>query len=388
MKQPFVFESFFQNSALHLNHMVDGHGCTYFDVFKTSPAEAVADSPDFVDLPARYWEAAALVNDSCGIHVASTSRLRRFLLSHFREDGLAHRSDSSFSKPDAELFDQSRLMHALVTWGMHKPEDAEVRSRLLELCDGLIQLATLENDYAYIGQIGVYFGGTLIRPLTQAGLLLGEGRYIDFARLLGIGIIDHSDHFLPDGSFEGHMHGNLGTLAGIAAIGILDGNDRLLKKVAGIFEYARSISTEHGFVPELAKRKDDLIACETCAIMDYLDVALLLARHVDSSYWGLVEKVTRNHLAQSQIPDRRWLDFSDDAPDEEGIVRKGLQKKLAGHLPVGVRPMPCWLTKKRFGRNGCRLRPCKRATWARSGPCKIAVPGQAFAPCIRYEVML
>lgn len=46
--------------------------------------------------------------------------------------------------------------------------------------------------------------------------------------------------------------------------------------------------------------------------------------------WSLIEKAVRNHLAQSQIPDLPWLDFSESATDEEGILRRGQQHRLAG----------------------------------------------------------
>ncbi len=310
--------------------MSDTNGRTFFNIFATRPAEAVTDWPDFVDLPARYWEAAAFLEETIGFQGECTDRLRRFLFSHIAEDGLAYRPDTPISRRDAELFDQSRLLYALATWAMHDPGDEEVRKRLSALCDGLRNKATFHKDYACLNKIGVYYGGTLIRPLVQAGLLLNDERHVEFANLLSNGILWHSDQFGAAGEFVGHVHGHLGTLAGFVSVGLLTGNDAMLARARDIFSYARSISTEHGFVPELAQRKDDLIACETCAIMDYLDAALLLARSGEDELWSAVEKTVRNHLVQSQIPDAPWLDFSDEAGDEEWCLRRGLQGRLAG----------------------------------------------------------
>jgi hypothetical protein len=53
-------EEMLARGASHLARLVDARGRTYFDVFLTEPPEAVTDWPDFVDLPARYWEACAL----------------------------------------------------------------------------------------------------------------------------------------------------------------------------------------------------------------------------------------------------------------------------------------------------------------------------------------
>jgi hypothetical protein len=328
---PFCFETHFRRSASHIREMVDSRGATFFHVFMTKPVEAVFDWPDFVDVPARYWEVTAMLElmDQCDVK-AESNRLRQWLFSHFRDDGQVYRPDSAFSKFGADLFDQSRILYSLVTWAMHHPEDQEVKGKLRALCEALRKRATFENEYAYIGEIGLYNGGTLIRPMLHAGLVLGEESYIDFARRLAIGILEYSDHFKPDGSFKGHMHSALGVLAGIAAVSILDKNKVRLERVRQIFDYACSLSTEHGFVPEVAQREDDLSGCETCAIMDYLDTALLLARYLDGRYWELIEKVTRNHLAKSQVPDADWLDFSVEGEDEEGLWRKNFKKRLAG----------------------------------------------------------
>ncbi len=324
----FSFEKAFQAGVSHINSMVSPEGYTYFDVFRTSPAEAVMDWPDFVDLPARYLEAAVMLRPfgSCPCE----KNLRDWLWKHIAEDGLAYRPDSPISRPDAELFDQSRLLYTLVSCLQKTPGDAVVEKALRGLCDGLIKISTRDGDISYISQIGVYYGGTLIRPLAQAGFLLREKRYLVFARRLAKGILSSEEYFGADGSFKGHVHGHMATVAGFIVLALHDQDDAMLKRAVGIFDYAKSISTQHGFVPELAQREDALVACETCALMDYLDVALLLARYVDAGMWSLVEKATRNHLARSQVGDTSWLDCNDAAENEEGILRRNLNSSLVG----------------------------------------------------------
>lgn len=326
----FSLEDAMRLGASHLEQIVDEHGRTYFDLFRTQPAEAVTDWPDFVDLPARYLEAAAMM-ESAGVGpVRSVPRLRRWLFSFIRQDGLAYRPDSPISNPMAELFDQSRLLYALVTLVMADAGDHEARGYLAGLLQGLKNKATYIDDYAYIEKIDVYYGGTLIRPLTQAAVALQAPEWLDLAAKITRGILNHSEHFQPDGSFKGHVHGHLGTAAGIIACGILKHDSDLIERGRKIFEYAHSISTDYGFVPELAQRDDDLIACETCSIMDYLDAALLLARHVDGRYWDVVDKVARNHLVESQVRDRDWLAWDKNAADEDGVIRSHLPERMAG----------------------------------------------------------
>ncbi len=326
----FSLEDAMHLGVSHLQKLVDEHGRTYFNIFNTQPAEVVTDWPDFVDLPARYLEAAVMMESVGAGKAESIGKLRRWLFSFIQKDGLAYRPDSPISSPVAELFDQSRLMYALVSLVMADAQDLEAREILGRLVEGLRAKTTIQDDYAFIEKIDVYYGGTLIRPLVQASLVMQKPEWLDLAVLLARGILNHSDHFQKDGSFKGHVHGHLGTAAGILACGIMTHDSELIARGRKVFDYARSISTEFGFVPELAQRDDDLIACETCSIMDYLDTALLLARYVDGCYWDVVDKVARNHLIESQFHHQHWLTDGDHQPDEDGIIRSHLQQRLAG----------------------------------------------------------
>ena len=324
-----ALEEMLARGASHVDGLVDARGRTYFDVFLTDPPEAVTDWPDFVDLPSRYWEASAMIASALSTRPEATGRLRGWLFSRFERDGLAYRPDSPISWHVAELFDQSRLMYALVSWAMHDPADAEVRRRLTGLADGLLLRSTRKEDYAYIDEVGLYYGGTLIRPMLQAGLVLDRPEYRDFATGLARGVMNHSDLIGRDGSFKGHVHGALGSISGALACAIISDDKHLLERARSGFDYARSISTSFGFVPEVAQRNDDMIACETCALMDYLDDALLLARHVDPGYWDVVEKAARNHLWESQTRDASWLAPSGDR-DDEFVIRTRLHERLIG----------------------------------------------------------
>lgn len=316
----------------HLEHSADKDGRTYFNVFLTSPAaEAVTDWPDFVDIPARYWETAAMVQSITGRDVQATARLRKWLFSHFEADGMAYRPDSPISEHVAELFDQSRLICALATWTMYKPGDKEVKDRLASLLDGIMKRATYQDDYAYIEKIGLYFGGTLIRGIVQAGLVLHRKDWIEFAGKLSRGIANHSKLIAADGAFKDHVHGALCAIGGILSYAIVSGDKALLARAEAGYKYAVSISTSFGFVPELAQKDDDMIACETCTVMDYLDVAMLLARHVNPAYWDIVEKVSRNHLWECQVRDASWLAEDPKAEDVPGeVLRRNLREKLLG----------------------------------------------------------
>ena len=330
----FSLETHLRLSASQLELMVDAEGRTHFDVFRTLPAAALRDWPDFVDLPSRYWEACAMVESVVGRPVATVHLLRQGIFSLIHADGLAYRPDTAISSPIAELYDQSRLLYALVTWSMHEPDNAEIKARLRAQVDGLRRLATFKGDYAYINKIGIYFGGTLIRPLQQAGIVLADSHCRDFARALARGILDHTDKYAADGSFSGQVNSRMDALAGILVTGLLDDDNRIIRRVRDVFEYAHAkIGTSFGWVPEVAQRQDDLTGCETCGIQTTLDVALLLARHVDENCWDAVERTVRNQLVENQIGDRDWLDFTPIIPDED--IRESCLNTL--HTDLGRR---------------------------------------------------
>jgi hypothetical protein len=323
------FDEMFRLSASHHELLVDDRGRTCFDIFLTRPAEAVFDWPDMVDLPARYWEAGAMIDTAIGRKINSLTRLRQWLFGHFEEDGLAYRPEGPISHHCCELFDQSRVCYALVSWAMYAPEDQAVRRALIGLVEGLIKRATIEGDYAYIDRVGIYFGGTMIRPLLQGGLTMNRPDWIEFAARMARGLIAKAE-IGPDGVFRGHVHSALSAVAGMIGLGVLLGDKTLLERGRAGFEYARSISTSFGFVPEKSQSKDDIIACETCTLMDYLDAALLLARHVDPGYWELVEQSSRNHLWESQVRDASWLPEAPGAKDEPDIIRSNLRQRVVG----------------------------------------------------------
>jgi len=334
----FNLEDRLRLGANHLEQLVDERGRTYFNVFLTNPAEAVFDWPDYVDLPARYIEAAAMVEPALGRKVKTVPALRKWLFGFFEPDGLCYRPETLVASYWAELFDQARLMYMLNSWLMANPDDAEVRTRLINLCNGIYKKATFEKNYAFIEKIGIYFGGTLIRPLVQSGLTLKDNKWIDFAGAMTRGILFNSNHYAEDGAFEGHHHGHLGTISGMVAYAQIAGDKKIKDRIKTIYAWSRSISTDFGFVPEVASRQDDLVMCETCTLMDSLDVALLLARHVDPKFWDIVEKSVRNHLVEAQITDGKWLAEDPNATDEEDIIRTNIRQRVRGSFAGWASP--------------------------------------------------
>jgi hypothetical protein len=118
----------------------------------------------------------------------------------------------------------------------------------------------------------------------------------------------------------------------------ITGNTAMRDRVRQLFDWSRSISQNCGFVPEVAQREDDIQVCETCTLMDYLDVALLMARYVDASYWSVAEKAARNHLVEAQIQSADWLAEDPNAKDEEDIIRTNIRQRVRGSFAGWAAP--------------------------------------------------
>jgi hypothetical protein len=319
--ETFNIEHFMRLGVNHLENFVDSSGQTYFDVFMTKPAEAVHDWPDFVDLPSRYLEAAVMARQMLGIEVRSESSLRKWLLSMFGSDGLACRPETPYSKKICDLGENALALKTLLTLYMDKPENSVVK-----YIRGIVKVFYDKLDRTKISLGPAY----AIRPLVMCSQLLNLESAFDLADHLSQDAMYRSNEFGDGGIYRGHNHFHLGVLAGVLSYALVSGDDTLVLKVKKCFDFATSIGTNFGFVPEVALREDDLIACETCALMDYLDVAILLARYGYPQYWDVVEKTTRNHLVESQIKDGSWLCVTPAKKDTDRIMYADIDQKVVG----------------------------------------------------------
>ena len=104
-----------------------------------------------------------------------------------------------------------------------------------------------------------------------------------------------------------------------------------------LYKKARTVGTQSGWFPEQINNpsynRSNL--SETCALVDMIESAILLAQHRDPAYWHDVERYARNHLLVHQMVDIGWDKemtptplaqhpirfFGDAEPAAEGMVR-------------------------------------------------------------------
>ena len=173
---------------------------------------------------------------------------------------------------------------------------------------------------------------------------------------------DENPLFTPDNTFRhgGHMHGNLRTLVGAADYALYVKDPVLFSRVDALYRYVRSEGTPFGFLPEVIGRKGDIVSCETCALMDFVGLAVTLANNGHPEYWGDVERMVRNQLVESQVADASWLKPG-NKPDTEQFTWRDVGARMVGGYSGWTSPTHILAAREELHWGGPELRGKTRA---------------------------
>jgi hypothetical protein len=321
-----AMETYAQRSSNYLERMVDRDGLPYFNIFLTDPAEAAHDWPDFGDVMSRQLQAAVMVRQMTGKRLNNEKVWLHKILSYINpQDGLLYRPATSYSQSVADPGDQALTLYALVTVYLDSP-DMKLRNIIFKMVDGMLSRAEAAGD------VYGFLGGFAIKSLMVCT------RYMDYEPALRLAgrlvkqIFDDHPLFTPDNTFHqgGHMHGNLRCLVGAADYALFTNEVNLLSRIDALYRWVRSQATRFGFLPESIGRQGDVILCETCAIMDYLGLAVTLANAGHREYWGDVERMVRNHLIESQAADLSWLKIDSTRYDTDQFTWQEIDQRMLG----------------------------------------------------------
>jgi hypothetical protein len=319
----FAMESYAANSLNYLEGLVDPDGLPYFNVFWTQPSEAAHDWPDFGDVMSRQWQAAVMLRRMAGREVVTEKIWRRKVLSLIDpSDALLHRPATSYSKPVADWGDASLTLYALVTAALDSGDDV-LRQAAQKMAEGMV------NGL----RSGRFPGnGFAIKSLMVATRLLGFEAGLEASRILVDRTFIQGRAFTPDNTFgpSGHMHGNLRSMAGAADFALTTNDPVLYSRIDALYRYVKKTGTSFGFLPEVIGRKGDIIACETCALMDFAGVGVTLANHGHPEYWSDMERLARNHYVESQVRDASWLESDSARPDTAQFTYRDIGKRILG----------------------------------------------------------
>jgi hypothetical protein len=354
----FAIETYGGRCLNYLNHMVDAEGQPYFNIFWTQPAEAAHDWPDLGDVIGRQLQGAIMVRHMTGQEVATEKVWHRKVLSLLSDqDGLHYRPRTSYSSPDRVYWcDQAVTLSSLVTAYVDRPDEL-LRQKIIKLVDGLSINAQKK------GIPGGFEGGFCLPGLMHCARHL---HYKPAAMLAGTiveKVFARDRTFAPDNHFRhgGHMHGNLHMLTGAADYALYAKDPVLFSRIDALYRYVRSEATRFGFLPEVIGRKGDVVSCETCAVMDYVALAVILANHGHPEYWADVERTARNQLVESQVVDASWLKSDPNRPDTPQFTWREIGERMVGGWAGWSSPTHILAAKETLHWGGPELRGKTRA---------------------------
>ncbi|NLX06519.1 MAG: hypothetical protein GXY33_15375 [Phycisphaerae bacterium] len=323
----FSLEEYARRSFNYLTRMVDGEHLPYFHVFWTDPAEAAHDFPDWGDVMCRQLQAATMARIMTGCELPIESIwLEKVFARLDPRTGLFVQPQTAYCPEQPVSFAvQGLVLYTLLTvWlGGQCPEAEGAIRRMIEHLPALVEESASKEP----GWTG--FG---IKSLAACGRFMDCPQAIELAGRLVHQVFAVNPLFSPDNTFRhgGHMHGNLRILSGAAEYALAVGDPELYSRVDALYRYVRSEATSFGFLPEVIGRTGDIVACETCAVMDYLALMVTLANHGHPEYWSDVERLVRNHLVESQVADGAWLDSDCSRADDAQFSRRRIGSRMVG----------------------------------------------------------
>ena len=257
---------------------------------------------DFGDMCSRYVDAYILGRQVTGNtdHIGAEKSLRQMLTK---------------SDPYAHPFMATRVLIAYVDKYLQDPSWKKEVDNLVKLIRSRM---TFEDDYAYyfrqhdgwksINQSLGDFSPYPTYPI--GGIILALSRYLESAdspesedlinRLCKF-VINISGVFEKDGSYKGHTHsgGVLTSVAGILRWSIHTGDTHTVGLMKNAFDWTVKHSSSWGWVPDGLGQEPG--SGETCSLTDALHIAVLIGRYIDSSYFGIAERYSRNQLMENQF---------------------------------------------------------------------------------------
>ncbi|MCY3896144.1 MAG: hypothetical protein OXG17_06730 [Chloroflexi bacterium] len=185
--------------------------------------------------------------------------------------------------------------------------------------------------------------GRAIGPLTKLYDATGSGAALDVAQDLAAHAMDR--FFMSDGSYDAdrlgaHTHSTTCTLSGLALLGSVTDDMRLLERVQSFYDNGlRVIRDEVGWVRERHHPNFHPEQGEMNNVGDVIETALILARYFGDSYFEDAERYLRSQLLPSQVRDLSFMDEVSGG-DERCDLRTRLLglfgfNAVYGHLPLG-----------------------------------------------------
>lgn len=316
----------------------------YFWVdYQTQPPQAQHSYWDTCDIAGRFVDGLALARIMTGRQDAREAEdlLRRFLWAQqdptnglfFNQDDEHAATNAEMSKyipaagvltsgRHADMFCQRAPMLAMIT--LMQLGDASMRPRLEKMVRGLLAITERDGDAL---RFPSFRWAETIKPEWLAPVNIPEkwtgyryapltalARYVELTRdpaaidlALGLARYYMRRGEVPaNGKYRANTHsgGVLPVTVGIARLGVALNQLELIEWAQRVYEWTRANMPEFGFLPD-GLGLDGFFAgtCETCALADFVHLAVLLGECGAGDTWDDISRLTRNQLIENQYRD-------------------------------------------------------------------------------------
>ena len=346
------------------------------------PAEAAHCRVDDAELVGSWYEGLCACMDILGDDVGEEVKqsLRRHLMRSWGEHGLrfcekypwTHTVHSSFHE-------MGYILPAINLITEQYPDDEEAEKRASELVRGMRSLVIErkvrtfwsgdseepEPVYEFPNDVYLKDGGfdltrhtgrgeqairnaVVVPALVRRYELKGDETALDLAVGLSNYVLGVSRYFNYRMEFFGHVHSAVWFAGGLIKLGRLTGNDEYIAKGKGIYDYALSLSSSFGWLPEYAQwHPISEEHCETCCIRDMIVGAHELIACGYGEYRTVMNSFARNQLMENQVKYTGYVQCDNSLPDANGITYHDIDKRMLGGFTGGSEPNSISLTRFR-----------------------------------------
>jgi hypothetical protein len=319
-------------------------GLMYFlGDWRAKPPRADHNLWDCGDGCGRFVDALTLVRglagrgDAWGASALPDEQLEGWMLRFLDEDGLSWLPTEEWAAPwGSELLMASTVpgeAHCEISWAQRgtlmgllsrflRTGSEGYLTKAKTLVDGLLKLAVRhpgglyfpEGYYTRRGwnttQPGLFAGieetnAAVIVPALRLHALTGYAPALELADGLARFALKNTRGYTADGSMQApdggavqeHFHTRSNFIMGILRLGLALGQREYVAWARQSYAAARRWGADFGWFPEHLGQRHGEVCCTT----DMIEIALLLAKHVDPAYYADAERYGRNHLFESQI---------------------------------------------------------------------------------------
>ena len=346
------------------------------------PAEAAHCRVDDAELVGSWYEGLCCCMEMLGTAEGEEVKqaLRRHLMKSWGEHGLRFCEKYPWTHTvHASFHEMGYILPAMNLITEEYPEDELAEKRTAELVRGMRSLVIErkvrtfwsgdseepEPVYEFPNDVYLKYGGFDLtrhtgrgeQPIRNAVMLLALVRRwelkkdevaLDLAKGLANHLLGVSRYFNYKMEFFGHVHSAVWFAAGLVKLGRLTGDERYVEKGKGIFDYALSLSSSFGWLPEYAQwHPISEEHCETCCIKDMIVGAHELIQCGYTEYWDVMNRFARNQLVENQVRYTGYVQCDNSLPDGVGVTYREIDKRMLGGFTGGSEPNSISLTRFR-----------------------------------------